>query len=45
MTAHVEHKYGDIDVAEVRKTVDGRVRSGGIECIRGACEEIWEVWE
>jgi hypothetical protein len=43
--AHVEHKYGDIDLAEVRKMVEGRVRSGGIECIRGACEEICQVWE
>jgi hypothetical protein len=41
----VERKYGEIDFAEVRRTVEGRVRSGGVGCMRGACEEIWEVWE
>jgi hypothetical protein len=43
--AQVERKYGEIDLAEVRRTVEGRVRSGGVGCMRGACEEIWEVWE
>lgn len=41
----VERKYGELDLNEVRRTVEGRVRSGGIGCMRGACEEVWEVWE
>jgi len=42
---NVERKYGETDLNEVRRTVEGRVRSGGIGCMRGACEEVWEVWE
>jgi hypothetical protein len=41
----VERKYGEIDLAEVRRMVEGRVRSGGVGCMRGACEEVGEVWE
>ena len=42
---HVERKYGEIDIAQVRRTVEGRVRSGGVGCMRGACEEVAEIWE
>jgi hypothetical protein len=45
VAVHVERKYGDIDIAQIRKTVEGRVGSGGVQCMRGACEEVWEVWE
>lgn len=45
INVRVERKYGDVDIDEVRRTVEGRVASGGIECIRGACEEVWDVWE
>ena len=45
VSVQVERKYGEIDVADVCRTVEGRVRSGGVECIRGACDEVWEVWE
>jgi len=41
----VDRKYGDLDLAEVKRTVEGRVKSGGVGCMRGACEEVWEVWE
>lgn len=41
----IERKYGEVDINEVRKTVEGRVGSGGVGCIRGACEEVSEVWE
>jgi hypothetical protein len=45
INVQVERKYGEVDIGEVRRSVEGRVRSGGIECIRGACEEVWEIWE
>jgi hypothetical protein len=45
MSVVIERKYGEVDVNEVRRTVEGRVRSGGVGCIRGACEEVSEVWE
>jgi hypothetical protein len=41
----IDRKYGELGLAEVRKAVEGRVRSGGVECMRGACEELWEIWE
>jgi hypothetical protein len=41
----IERKYGELGLAEVRKAVEGRVRGGGVESMRGACEELWEVWE
>jgi hypothetical protein len=45
VTVDIERKYGELGLAEVRKAVEGRVGSGGVECMRGACEELWEVWE
>jgi hypothetical protein len=45
IAAQIERKYGELDASEVRKAVEGRVRSGGIGCMKGACDEVWEVWE
>jgi hypothetical protein len=45
ITVTVDRKYGDLDLMEVKRAVEGRVKTGGVGCMRGACEEVWEVWE
>ena len=41
----VERVYGDVDINEVRRTVESRVRDAGIGCMKGTCDEVLEVWE
>jgi hypothetical protein len=41
----VTRVYGEVDLAEVRRMVESRVRTGETGCIKGVCDEVLEIWE